>query len=165
MGDVLAMFATHRHRRAALRHALVIACIATLAVLLGVPAKAAALQQLDANRYGQIEFSTPSGNIGCVYTPAGGTPVYETWDGGAELSCDRVEPHYLRVILGEDGAAERFDANEIGDFGCCSLTQQLDYGFVAEFGPFQCLSDRKGLTCAREDGHGFFLSRALVEVR
>ena len=159
------MFATHRHRRAAIRNALVIAGIATFAVLFGLPAKSAEFQHLDANAYGQVEFSTPSGNIGCVYTPAGGTPVYETWDGGAELSCDRVEPDYLRAVLGESGAAHRINASELGEFGCCSLNPQLDYGFVAEFGPFQCLSDRKGLTCARADGHGFFLSRALVQVR
>ena len=159
------MFATHRHRRAAIRNGLVVVGITTLAVLFGVPAKAASLQQLDANRYGQIDFSTPSGNIGCVYTPSGGTPVYETWDGGAELSCDRVEPEYLRVVLGESGMANLTKADGLGEFGCCSLTQQLGYGFVVEFGPFQCLSDPKGLTCARADGHGFFLSRAMVEVR
>jgi hypothetical protein len=27
-------------------------------------------------------FVMPSGNIGCVYTPAGGTPVYQPADGG-----------------------------------------------------------------------------------
>lgn len=36
-----------------------------------------------------------------------------------------------------------------------------DYGVTGEFGGFTCLSSRKGLDCRNEDGHGFFLSRAV----
>ena len=90
----------------------------------------------------------PSGNIGCIYTPARGTSFYETVDGLAEIQCDRVEPDYVRAIL-----------------GCCSLTQLFEYDHVVTLGPFQCRSERRGLTCARQDGHGFFLSRALVQAR
>src|SRR6218665_995514 len=51
----------------------------------------------------QEEFVLPSGNIGCIYTPEGGTDVYVPEDGGPELACDRVEPRYVRAILSAKG--------------------------------------------------------------
>ena len=154
---------TLRHRRAFIRNAAVVAGIAIVAVLLGVPAKAFELQDMYANDEGQVEFVLPSGNIGCIYTPAGGTSFYETWDGLAEIQCDRVQPHYVRAVLGGQDEAAILD--DVGDPGCCGAEQVVHYDHVVELGPFQCLSTRKGLTCAREDGHGFFLSRASVEAR
>ncbi|UYO01302.1 MAG: hypothetical protein KIT02_02620 [Devosia sp.] len=118
---------------------------------------------MQPNAHGQVEFVMPSGNIGCIYTPAGGTPVYQTADGGAEIQCDRVEPAYIRGVLGATGGGRVF--SNVGDQGCCGAGQVFRYDHVVELGPFQCLSTRKGLTCARADGHGFFLSRAMVEAR
>lgn len=159
---VMAMLTT-RQRRALLRNSLVFAGFAAVAVLLGVPARAFEAQQFYANDEGQVEFVMPSGNIGCVYTPEGGTSVYETWDGLAEIQCDRVEPNYVRAILG--GQDDGYLVEDVGDASCCSLTQKFQYDHVVTLGPFQCLSERRGLTCAREDGHGFFLSRALVQAK
>ena len=157
------MLTTHRQRRALLRNSLIFAGFAALAVLLGVPAKAFDTQQFQASDEGQVEFVMPSGNIGCIYTPAGGTSFYETPDGLAEIQCDRVEPDYVRAILG--GQGEGYLIDDVGDASCCSLTQQFQYDHVVTLGPFQCLSERRGLTCARQDGRGFFLSRALVQAR
>ena len=157
------MLATNRHRSAAIRNAVVLAGIAAVALLLGVPAKAYEAQQLYSNDEGQVEFVTPSGNIGCIYTPQGGTSFYETADGLAEIQCDRVEPDYVRAILG--GRGKGYMAENLQEFSCCSLTQQLEYDHVVTLGPFQCLSERQGLTCARDDGHGFFLSRKLVQAK
>ena len=55
--------------------------------MLAAPALAV---EFEPNDQGFTEFNMPSGNIGCFYVPAGGTDVYKTSDGGAELSCDRV---------------------------------------------------------------------------
>lgn len=55
--------------------------------------------------------------------------------------------------------------DDVGDPGCCSLGQTFKYDHIVELGPFQCLSARNGLTCAREYGHGFFLSRALAQAK
>ena len=68
--------------------------------MLAAPALAV---EFEPNDQGFTEFNMPSGNIGCFYVPAGGTDVYKTSDGGAELSCDRVEPSYVRVMLGSFG--------------------------------------------------------------
>ncbi|OCO97993.1 MULTISPECIES: hypothetical protein [unclassified Ensifer] len=108
----------------------------------------------------QESFIMPSGNIGCVYTPAGGTAVYQPQDGGPELACDIVSPRYVRATLGRAGAAMLNHA--IGDPSCCSAGQVLDYGQTWSQGPFSCRSERTGLSCRRDDGHGFVLSRAQV---
>lgn len=105
----------------------------------------------------QEEFVLPSGNIGCIYTPEGGTQVYQPADGGPELACDRVEPHYVRATLSRKGAATL--AKNVGDPSCCSAGPVLDYGQTWTAGPFSCLSTRTGLSCERNDGHSFFLSR------
>ena len=157
------MLTTRRQRRTLVRSSLVFAGFAAVAVLLGVPARAFELQQFQANDEGQVEFVMPSGNIGCIYTPEGGTSFYQTWDGLAEIQCDRVEPNYVRAILGGQDGGMLLD--DVGDASCCSLTQKFDYDRVVTLGPFQCLSERRGLTCARADGHGFFLSRALVQAK
>ena len=105
----------------------------------------------------QEGFVLPSGNIGCIYTPEGGTDVYQPADGGPELACDRVEPRYVRASLSRKGAARL--AHDVGDPSCCSAGPVLDYGQTWSAGPFSCLSTRTGLSCERNDGHSFFLSR------
>jgi hypothetical protein len=109
----------------------------------------------------QEEFVLPSGNIGCVYTPEGGTDVYQPTDGGPELSCDRIEPRYVRATLSRKGVAALF--NNVGDQSCCSAGPVLDYGETWTAGPFSCLSTRTGLSCERDDGHSFFLSRRRID--
>lgn len=105
-------------------------------------------------------FVMPSGNIGCTYIPEGGTDVYQPPDGGPELSCDRIEPKYLRATLGRSGKATVL--SDVGDQGCCSADRTIAYGEVWRGGPFTCYSERTGLTCERADGHSFLLSRAHV---
>ncbi|MDF8355791.1 MULTISPECIES: hypothetical protein [Ensifer] len=105
-------------------------------------------------------FAMPSGNIGCIYTPAGGTSVYQPADGGPELACDIVAPRYVRATLGRAGAATLNHA--VGDPSCCSTGTVLDYGQSWSRRPFSCVSERTGLSCRRDDGHSFLLSRAQV---
>lgn len=111
------------------------------------------------NDQGQIEFVMPSGNIGCVYTPKGGTDTYQPVGGGPELSCDRVEPSYVRVILGPKGKAVKITG--AGDASCCGSDNVFDYGEVWEMGPFSCSSETSGLSCVR-GAHGFTMSRRKV---
>lgn len=109
----------------------------------------------------QIEFVLPSGNIGCIYTPKGGTDVYEPVDGGPELSCDRVEPKYARIILGPKGRPKLYP--QVGDASCCSAEPVLAYGKTWKAGPFTCLASTKGLKCQRGK-NGFVMSRSRLEV-
>ena len=115
----------------------------------------------EANDQGQIEFTMPSGNVGCIYTPAGGTDVYEPMGGGPELSCDRVEPAYVRVMMGPAGIPKRY--NDVGDASCCGSGNVFGYGEVWKHDGFRCTSSETGLTCKR-GGHGFSMSRKAVKV-
>lgn len=105
-----------------------------------------------------IEFQTPSGNIGCIFIPDGGTDVYTPADGRAELQCDRQQPVYMRVILGSSGKARSYV--NVGDVACCG-GDMLPYGEVWTAGPFTCKVRRSGLTCTRGK-HGFVISRARI---
>lgn len=112
---------------------------------------------------GQLEeFQLPSGNIGCAYVPAGGTSVYRSPDGRAELQCDRVAPRYVRIVMSETGPA--VVQENLGEAPCCA-GERLAYGQGWSRGPFTCESTEAGLTCANGDGHGFTLSRESVETR
>jgi hypothetical protein len=118
-------------------------------------ATTAAEQRISAASGGYTEFMLPSGNIGCIYTPVGGTDVYQPEDGGPELQCDRMEPTYLRAILGASGKGKIH--KNVGDASCCS-GPVLRYGNAVTLGPYYCESEQTGLTCYR-DNNGIFLSK------
>ena len=108
----------------------------------------------------QTTFSMPSGNVECVYTPAGGSSVYKSPDGTAELSCDRSEPTYVRVTMTERSKVTVL--KNVGDRGCCSVDNPLAYGTAWQQAPFSCESKQTGLTCRRADGRGFSISKAAI---
>ncbi len=135
-----------------------------LIVLLGALAAtgmAPAAEQSFKVKDGQVGFLTPSSNIECIYTQQGGGGTYEPEDGGPELQCDRSEPAYLRFVLGKAGAAKKI--SDVGDASCCGGENVLDYGALWSLDPFTCVSSTKGLTCIRDDGHGFFISKARTD--
>jgi hypothetical protein len=107
----------------------------------------------------RAEFSAAGGNVGCTYTPAGGTAVYTTPDGRAELFCDRIEPTYVRLSMSDDGAA-RVVATE--ERGCCS-GEMLAAGSRWRRGPFSCEVNESGAACTNGDGHGFSISNTQAE--
>jgi hypothetical protein len=114
-----------------------------------------------ANTPGQLEeFMLPSGNIGCAYIPAGGTAVYRSPDGRAELQCDRVAPTYIRIVLPETGHG--VVEENLGEAPCCS-GEVVAYGQTWTRGPFTCESAEAGLTCTNASGNRLRLSRDGVE--
>jgi hypothetical protein len=114
-----------------------------------------------ANNAGQIIFVMPSFNVECTYTPRGGTPVYRPMDGGPELSCDRRDPKYIRLIL-TPNSVRRID--DVGDQGCCGTENVFAYGARWSKAPFTCASALTGLTCKRADDHAFVVSRERAEL-
>lgn len=84
---------------------MLVRAAAILSLFAWLPLAHAAEQSIPAGDEGQIEFNTPSDNIGCIYTAKGGTSTYQPQDGGPELSCSRVEPSYVTIILGPKGPA------------------------------------------------------------
>lgn len=109
------------------------------------------------NADGLVTFVMPSMNIECTYVPAGGTPIYRPPLDEAELSCDRAEPSYIRLSIGVHGPAVLL--RDPGDRPCCGVKPRLDYGRSVRLEPFTCRSEETGLTCRRDDGAGFFVSR------
>jgi hypothetical protein len=107
-----------------------------------------------------VTFMAPSGNIGCIYVPSGGTDVYQPAEPGAELQCDRAEPDYIRIVLPENGVARIVETEERG---CCS-GETIGYGDRWAEGPYTCDVTDSGVSCASTAGHGFTLGRARADV-
>jgi hypothetical protein len=130
-------------------------------VALAVAPALAEEQEVEPKDNGQIEFTMPSGNIGCLYTPAGGTDVYEPRDGGPELICERIEPGYVTVILTATGEAELIE--DPGEQSCCGADNIFAYGDTITLEGFVCTSETTGLTCESEAGFGFSMARSGIE--
>ena len=111
----------------------------------------------------QETFVMPSGNVECTYTGPAGTSVYRPAGGLAELSCDRAEPTYVRVIMSSRGAVKLI--RNVGDPSCCGLEPKLTYGTVWRRAPFTCESNEAGIICRRDDGAGFQMSRRGVSLQ
>ena len=140
-------------------------CLAAAACLLlaagPVPAAlAGGSVAFDPDPSGAVTFVMPSGNIACIFTPAGGSSVYMPADGGPELSCDRAAPSYLRFTLAASGPATVL--SNVGDPSCCGGSNTFAYGLTWWAAPFSCVPSSTGLSCRRSDGHGFFISKAKV---
>ena len=132
--------------------------ISVLAIAMAVLPAHAKEQVFAAQANGQITFVMPSGNIGCIYTPKGGTDVYEPVDGGPEISCDRIEPTYVNITLGPKGPAVLTE--DPGEQGCCGGDNVFAYGNTATLDNFICSSSSAGLVCeTRDKKHGLCLSR------
>lgn len=130
-----------------------------LGLALAVEPAAAKEQALTPQANGQIAFSMPSGNVGCLYTPVGGTDTYQPAGGGPELSCDRIEPSYVNVRLGPTGKA--ILTENPGEQGCCGADNILAYGNTVHLDGFMCSSSPAGLTCETPDKrHGFCVAKA-----
>lgn len=116
---------------------------------------------IKADQDGVVHFTTPSNNIECIYIPAGGSPVYKPPGNLAEFSCDRAAPSYVRLQMSARGSVQHI-ANP-GDQPCCGAGPILNYGETWRVAPFSCTSERTGLTCRRDDGHGFSISKAGIK--
>ncbi len=129
---------------------------AILVLLFAGQAGLAAEQTFKPDENGQISFRLPSGNIACTFAPSP-----ETVERGPQLVCERVEPIYTTAILGRDGIPVVLP--KTGEISCC-YGPVLRYGNFWQAGPFTCTSERTGLTCRREDGRGFSIARAQIEL-
>lgn len=132
----------------------------TLAIMLASPAFAQnAVVTFPPSQNGFTSFSMPSGNVECIFTPAGGSKVYQPLDGGPELSCDRREPTYINLLMTPKRIVR---TDNPGEQACCGVDNPLPYGKTWAMGGFTCESAQSGLTCRRADGHGFSISKAAI---
>jgi hypothetical protein len=112
-------------------------------------------------------FETPSENIQCsVGEGVNGSDIYCT------IIERRGEPALPRPAgCQSDWGHDFFMLNKGSvEMLCRPLNRNRDgfsraeYGVTGEFGGFTCHSSKKGLECKNQDGHGFFLSRAVQRV-
>ncbi len=112
-------------------------------------------------------FETPSENIQCSV----GEDVQ-----GSDIICTIIQrqgpPAQPRPSSCGSDWGHTFMMNDTGPVQmlCQPLSRDKDgfdraeYGVTGQFGGFICHSSKKGLECTNEDGHGFFLSRAVQRV-
>ncbi|MGI3168353.1 DUF6636 domain-containing protein [Pseudooceanicola sp. C21-150M6] len=111
-----------------------------------------------ADGYG---FRTPSGNIYCNGTVIDGAIDCNIVEfNGAPL---QPKPGNCNGIWGH---TFEMDGTGPARMSCSSYrprkstyTNIAGYGQSADFGPIRCTSEKTGLTCRNQSGHGFFLSR------
>jgi len=139
--------------------------LAASAVVAALAVHAAQAQSANVAEFpekdGLVDFVMPSMNMECTYV-AHQTAIYMPRGGGPELSCDRRDPSYVRVVLGPKGAAERTD--NPGEQPCCGADNIFQYGQTWIGGPFTCQSAETGLTCRHKNGHGFSMSKSKITV-
>ena len=107
-------------------------------------------------------FRTPSGNIGCAYTGAGGsTKGYLRCDIGTGLKPRPRKPASCELDYGSGYAMSDTGRAAVVCAGDTVLRQGfvLRYGTTWRSGGFVCSSKVAGLRCTNRAGRGFFLSR------
>jgi hypothetical protein len=132
----------------------------TIVLVLGLVLASAATASTSA----RIQFfRTPSKNIGCIYSPAGGGLK-------AALRCDirsgikpkPARPKRCDLDFGDSYQLEKTGHATLvchGDTALDPRAKVLAYGKTWRAGPISCASSQAGLRCSNGSGHGFFLSR------
>ena len=111
---------------------------------------------------GQIMFVMPAQNIGCTYTPKGGTGVYKPFDGGPELSCDQSKPRYTRVVL-TPKTVRHF--KKVGDQDGVPEDNTFKPGTRWMLAPFTCDATAAALNCQVAGGRSFSIDKAGIKVK
>ncbi|MDO5530137.1 MAG: hypothetical protein Q4F71_12105 [Paracoccus sp. (in: a-proteobacteria)] len=107
-----------------------------------------------------VQFQTPSGNIHCYLTD--GEPSYARCD-LMEYRPSLPRPADCELDFGGAFAVSRHGAAEAvcaGDTAASPAAPVLEYGDWVRLGGVACRSERSGVSCTNDDGHGFTLSRA-----
>ncbi len=107
-------------------------------------------------------FSSPTGNIGCVISPASvrcdiGDRTWKPPPAPADCPLDYGQG----VEVGRKNAATLVCAGDT----TLGATRVLAYGHASQVGSFLCTSEQSGMQCGNTStGHGFTLSRDAYEL-
>jgi hypothetical protein len=107
------------------------------------------------------QFSTPSGNIGCVMDVEYVRCDIQDRDWEpppAPADCELDFGHGIE--LANETRAHLVCAGDTTLGG----EEVLEYGETSRVGPYRCVSAAAGITCEAQSGHGFFLSKQAYEL-
>jgi hypothetical protein len=131
----------------------------TIALLACALALAAVASTAAARSAKVVEFKTPSGNIGCIYSTG---PDYLRCDIGSGLKPRPPHPQDCQETYGDSVSMRKTGRPGYvchGDTARDPRAKAVAYGTSITVGPFKCTSQTSGLTCRNSSGHGWFLSR------
>jgi hypothetical protein len=103
------------------------------------------------------QFSSPSGNIGCVMVRSGARCDVREHDWTAP-----PKPAWCELDWGSGASVGRHGRGSVVCAGDTALggTRILAYGERERVGRFRCFSRRSGMRCVNHrNGHGFLISR------
>jgi hypothetical protein len=115
-------------------------------------------------------FTTPSGNIGCLFDhyrrarvrcdrlQLDGAPPAKPAD------CDFDWGHSVELTAGSRAALACVSDSVMGLQGETDGTRVLPYGDAVRYRGIVCRSQETGLRCSTRGGHGFDISRAAIRV-
>jgi hypothetical protein len=110
----------------------------------------------------KVQFSTPSGNIVCVYVRDNiacavlSEPI---------PSSRRATVHVYRIVHATPSYSDDYARHDYVHWPAQGLFRELGYGRALRLNPsIVCVSRRIGLRCTARSGHGFFLSRKRQQV-
>lgn len=126
---------------------------------------------VDLSGYDMPGFSTPSGNIGCLFDSYNGPHVrcdrlrMDGVPSAKPVDCDFDWGHSVELSAGDRAALACTSDSVMGQQGETDGTRALPYGDSVRYRGILCTSTRQGLRCSTSGGHGFLLSRATITVR
>ncbi len=127
--------------------------------------RAARGRTLDLGHVDGPGFTTPSGNIGCLFDDYRGPHVrcdrlqMDRVPGGKPASCEFDWGHSVELSATGPGALACTSDTVMGVPGETDGSRVLPYGDAVRYRGIACLSTEGGLLCANQQGHGFTLAR------
>lgn len=140
----------------------------------GVPSfslpRAARSRALDLSAVDGPGFTTPSGNLGCLFDDHRGAHVrcdrlqMDRVPAGRPAGCDFDWGHSVELYATGPGALACTSDTVMGIGGETDGSRVLPYGDAVRYRGIACLSTERGLLCVNGFGHGFTLARRGISV-
>ncbi len=131
---------------------------------------AARSRALDLSAVDGPGFTSPSGNLGCLFDDYRGAHVrcdrlqMDRVPAGKPADCDFDWGHSVELSTTGPGSLACTSDTVMGIPGETDGSRVLPYGDAVRYRGIACLSTERGLLCVNGDGHGFTLARRGVSV-
>ncbi len=133
--------------------------------------RAALPPPLDLSGYDLPGFTSPSGNLGCLFDSYQRPRVRcdrREWEGSVPPpppDCEFDWGHSVEMSAGRRAALACVSDSVMGLQGETDGSRVLPYGDAVRYRGITCRSTEAGVRCRTSGGHGFLVARAVVSVR